>query len=43
MRKVLNDLDTEQREALLYVVDLGIALCASGLIVSMLRLVCDVL
>jgi hypothetical protein len=42
MRKVIDDLDAEQREALLHVVDLGIALCSSGLIVSALKLFCDV-
>jgi hypothetical protein len=42
MRKTINDLDAEQREALLHVVDLGIALCSSGLIVCMLKLVYDV-
>ena len=41
MRNAINDLDAEQRKALLYVVDLGTALCSAGLIVCMLKLVCD--
>ena len=40
MRKAINDLDAEQRAALLHVVDLGTALCSSGLIVGVLRLLC---
>jgi hypothetical protein len=38
MRKAIEELDEEQRDTLLYVADLGTALCASGLIVSVLRL-----
>ena len=41
MRKVVDGLDADQREALLHVVDLGIALCSSGLIVGTFRLTCD--
>jgi len=41
MRKTLAELDAEQRSALLYVVDLGTAICASGLIVSLLKLIVD--
>jgi hypothetical protein len=36
MKKALAGLDTEQRELLLYLADLGTALSASGLIVSIL-------
>jgi hypothetical protein len=43
MRKALAELDADQREALLHVVDLGTALCASGLIVSLLKSVVDLL
>jgi len=39
MRKALAELDEEQRAALLYVADFGAAICLSGLIVSLLRLV----
>jgi hypothetical protein len=38
MRKALEELDEEQRSALLQVADLGTAVCASALIVSVLRL-----
>jgi hypothetical protein len=41
MRKVIDDLDADQREALLYLVDLGTAACSAGLIVGMLKLLCD--
>ena len=37
MRKALAELDQEQRAALLYVADFGTAVCASALIVSVLR------
>jgi len=37
MRKVLAELDDEQREVLLYLADLGTALCLSGLVVSILQ------
>jgi hypothetical protein len=43
MRKTIPEMDAEQRAALLYVVDLGTALCASGLIVSLLKSVVDLL
>lgn len=37
MRKALAKLDDEERHQLLYLVDLGTALCLSGLVVSILR------
>ena len=43
MRKTIPEMDAEQRAALLYVVDLGTALCASGLIVSLLKSAVDLL
>ena len=43
MRKAIGELDPEQRAALLYVVDLGTALCAAGLIVSLMKSVVDLL
>ena len=43
MRKVLAELDAEQRAALLCVVDFAIAICASGLVVGLIRLIVDVL
>ena len=43
MRKAISELDADQRAALLYVVDLGTALCAAGLIVSLLKSVVDLL
>jgi hypothetical protein len=43
MRKAIGELDPEQRAALLYVVDLGTALCAAGLIVSLMKSVVDIL
>lgn len=39
MRKVLAELDDEERYHLLYLADLGTALCLSGLIVSILHAV----
>jgi hypothetical protein len=39
MRKALAELDEEQRAALLCVADFGTAICASALIVSVLRLI----
>ena len=39
MRKAIAELDDEQRAALLQVADLGTAVCASALIVSILRFV----
>jgi hypothetical protein len=43
MRKAIAELDAEERAALIYLADLGIAMCASGLIVSLLKLIVDVL
>ena len=43
MRKALAELDADERAALLYLADLGTALCAAGLVVSVIRLVVDVL
>jgi hypothetical protein len=37
MRKVVGSLDGEQRHALLWLADFGIAVCSSGLIVMMLK------
>jgi hypothetical protein len=41
MRKVVSQLEEEQRQALLEVADLGTALFASSLIVSILKFVSD--
>jgi len=41
MRKAMAELDAEQREALLYLADLGTAICASGLIVSLMKAFVD--
>jgi hypothetical protein len=43
MRKAIAELDADQRAALLHVADLGTALCASGLIVSLLKGAVDLL
>jgi hypothetical protein len=43
MRKVIAELDAEQRSALLYVADLGTAIFSAALIVGLLRLVGDLL
>jgi len=43
MRKVIAELDAEQRNALLYVADLGTAIFSSALIVCLLKLVGDVM
>jgi hypothetical protein len=43
MRKAIDQLDAEERAALLYLADLGTAMCASALIVGLMRLVVDVL
>ena len=43
MRKAFAELDTEQRETLLYVADLGLAMCSSALIVSLLKFMVDLL
>jgi hypothetical protein len=41
MRKAIAKLDAEEREALLYLVDFGTAICASGLIVSLMKVLVD--
>ena len=43
MRKAIAALDNEQRNALLYLADLGTAVCASGLFVSLMKAVVDIL
>jgi hypothetical protein len=43
MRKAIAELDAEQRAALLCVTDFGVAICASGLIVSLLKSCVDFL
>jgi hypothetical protein len=43
MRKAIAELDAETREVLLYVADLGTAVCASGLIVSLMRTFVDLM
>jgi hypothetical protein len=43
MRKAIAELDADQRAALLYVADLGTALCTSGLIVGLLKEAVDLL
>ena len=43
MRKVIGLLDDEQREALLEVVDFGIAMCSAELVVALLKGVVDLL
>ncbi len=43
MRKALAELNEDERHALLYVADLGTAACLSGLIVSIIKLVGDLL
>jgi hypothetical protein len=43
MRKVIAELDAEQRSALLYVADLGTAIFSAALVVSLLKLVGDLL
>lgn len=43
MRKALAELDNEQRAMLLYLADLGTALSAAGLAVSVMRLIVDLL
>jgi len=37
VKKVVAGLDEEQREALLYVADLGFAVCAAALVVTLLQ------
>ena len=41
MRKAIAELDNEAREALLYLADLGTAICASGLIASLIKAFVD--
>jgi hypothetical protein len=41
MRKAIAELDAEERAALLYLADLGTAICASGLIVSLMKAFVD--
>lgn len=41
MRKALARLDDAERSQLLYLADLGTALCMSGLVVSILHAICD--
>jgi hypothetical protein len=43
MRKAIDQLDAEERAALLYLADIGTAMCLSGLIVGLMKLVVDVL
>ena len=43
MRKALAELNEDERHTLLYVADLGTAACLSGLIVSIIKLVGDLL
>jgi hypothetical protein len=43
MRKVIDLLDDEQREALPEVADFGIAMCSAGLAVALLKGVADLL
>ena len=43
MRKAIATLDAEQRAAMLQLVDFGLAACASGLIVSLLKATVDLL
>ncbi|MBR0691810.1 hypothetical protein [Bradyrhizobium lablabi] len=41
MRKAIAQLDAEQREQLLYLADLGAALCSSALAVGLLKVIVD--
>ena len=41
MRKAIAELDAETREALLYLADLGTAVCAAGLITSLMKAFVD--
>jgi hypothetical protein len=41
MRKAIAELDAETREALLYLADLGTAVCAAGLITSLMKALVD--
>jgi ABC-type nickel/cobalt efflux system permease component RcnA len=41
MKKAMAGLDAEQREALLYLADLGLAICSAALVVSLLQAMVD--
>ena len=41
MKKAMAGLDAEQREALLYVADLGLAVCSAALAAGLLRTIVD--
>ena len=41
MRKAIARLDAEERAALLYLADLGTAMCAAGLFVSLIKALVD--
>jgi|tagenome__1003787_1003787.scaffolds.fasta_scaffold20083877_1 hypothetical protein len=41
MRKALAELSDDERQALLYLADFGIAVCLCGLIVSILKFIGD--
>jgi hypothetical protein len=41
MRKAIAQLDSEQREALLYLTDVGISLFGAGLVVSTLKFISE--
>jgi hypothetical protein len=43
MRKAIDQLDAEERAALLYIADLGTAVSVSALVVGLVRLFVDVL
>jgi len=41
VKKAMAGLDAEQREALRYIADLGLAVCAAALVVSVLQVIVD--
>jgi ABC-type nickel/cobalt efflux system permease component RcnA len=41
MKKAMAGLDEEQREALLYLADLGLAICSAALTVGLLQAIVD--
>ena len=41
MKKAMAALDAEQREALLYLADLELAICSAALVVSLLQAIVD--
>jgi hypothetical protein len=43
MKKAMEELDAEQREALLYLADLGLAVCVAAPAVGLLRAVIDLI